>query len=53
MARNPPQPASNAFCALELETSRALTRNEKKLIDQKLSLEKPREVLPPKEHMHK
>lgn len=53
MARNPPQPASNAFCALELETSRALTRNEKKLIDQKLTLEKPREVLPPHEHMHK
>lgn len=33
MAKNPPCPASNAYCALDLEASRALTENEKKLID--------------------
>lgn len=38
-----PGPRSDAYGALNLEQSRALTTNEKKLVDQKHQLDKPKE----------
>ncbi len=51
MALPIPCPLSSAYCALDLEHSRALTLREQKLVDPKAQVEKPKTALPKPEYL--
>ena len=50
MAHPIPCPHSSAYCALDLEHSRALTLREQKLVDPKAQVEKPKTAVPKAEY---